>query len=73
MTKYSPGDIVYIVANNRWVKKLEVQSVAYGLVTLRFLDHPEYIRLRESRLYPTQEAAEAALPKKEPPAGSRNR
>ena len=64
MMKYRPGDIAYIVSNNKWVRKVEIVGVSYGLITVHILERNSYIRLRENRLFPTEEAAKASLPKK---------
>ena len=63
MMKYRPGDIAYIVSNNKWVRTVEVVGVSYGLITVHILERNSYIRLRENRLFPTEEAAKASLPK----------
>ena len=64
--KYRPGDIAYIVGNTRFVETVKIMNVKYGLVTIHLLRTNSYIRVRENRLFPTKEAAEASLPKKEP-------
>ena len=63
MMKYRPGDIAYIVSNNRWVRTVEVVGASYGLITVHILERNSHIRLRENRLFPTEEAAKASLPK----------
>ena len=63
MMKYRPGDIAYIVSNNKWVRTVEVVGASYGLITVHILERNSYIRLRENRLFPTEEAAKASLPK----------
>ena len=64
--KYRPGDIAYIVGNTKFIEVVEIMNVKYGLVTIHLLRTNSYIRVRENRLFPTKEAAEASLPKKEP-------
>ena len=64
--QYRPGDSAYIVGNTRFVETVEIMNVKYGLVTIHLLRTNSYIRVRENRLFPTKEAAEASLPKKEP-------
>ena len=56
--QYKPGDIVYIVANTRFIKTMEILNISYGVVTLRSLDHKGGMKLRVNRLFPTKEAAE---------------
>ena len=63
--KYRPGDIAYIVGNTRFVETVEIMNVKYGLVTIHLLRTNSYIRVRENRLFPTKEAAEASLSKQE--------
>ena len=58
--------MAYIVGNTRFVETVEIMNVKYGLVTIHLLRTNSYIRVRENRLFPTKEAAEASLPKKEP-------
>ena len=64
--QYRPGDIAYIVGNTRFVETVKIMNVKYGLVTIHLLRTNSYIRVRENRLFPTKEAVEASLPKKEP-------
>jgi hypothetical protein len=68
--KYNPGDTAYIVESNRIIREVKVLKVTGGFATLRFIDSDGGIKLRESRLFPTKEDAEASLPKK---ATSRSR
>ena len=67
---YSPGDVAYIVESNLYLREVEVIKVAGGFCTIRFVDRGGGIKVRESRLYPSIEAAEASLPKKEMPKKS---
>ena len=64
--KYSPGDTAYIVESSRFIREVKVLKIAGGFATLRFTDSDGGIKLRESRLFPTKEAAEDSLPKKTP-------
>ena len=63
--RYRPGDLAYIVGNIRFIETVEIMNVKYGLVTIHLLRTNSYIRVRENRLFPTKEAAEASLPKKD--------
>ena len=65
--KYNPGDTAYIVESNRIIREVKVLKVTGGFVTLRFMDSDGGIKLRESRLFPTKEDAEASFPKKTTP------
>ena len=62
--KYKSGDIAYIVENGLYIHEVKILKVAGGFATLVFTDREGGTRLRESRLFPTKEAAEVALPKK---------
>ena len=64
---FNPGDRAYIVESNLYLREVEVIKVAGGFCTIRFVDRGGGIKVRESRLYPSREAAEASLPKKEMP------
>ena len=66
-TKYNPGDTAFIVESSRFIREVKVLKVASGFATLRFMDSDGGIKLRESRLFPTKEDAEASLPKKTTP------
>lgn len=66
MDKFDRGQYVYIVENNRWVRKATVISHSGGFYTLGFLDGG-MTRLRESRVFATEEEAKAEIPAKKPP------
>lgn len=61
--QYKPGDIAYIVESALVVREVMVHSISGGFCTLRFTDTNGGIKVRESRLFPTREAAEATLPR----------
>ena len=67
--QYKPGDIGYIVESALVVREVMVHSISGGFCTLRFTDTNGGIKVRESRLFPTREAAIASLPrtKSDPP------
>lgn len=67
---YNPGDRAYIVESNLYIREVEVINVVGGFCTIRFVDRGGGIKVRESRLYPSREAAEASLSKKEMPKKS---
>ena len=62
--KYSPGDTAFIVESGRFIREVTVIKQTGDFCTLRFADSNGGIKVRESRLFPTKEAAEASLPKK---------
>ena len=68
------SEIEYATATGKVVRFLErgaisqaQHDVSGGFATLRFMDSDGGIKLRESRLFPTKETAEASLPKKTTP------
>lgn len=70
--KYRDGEIVFINVNNSYTRPARVMKYEAGLYTLRFFIGGA-IRLREGRIFFTEEEAKARLPKKmEPVRGNRN-
>lgn len=67
---FNPGDRAYIVESNLYLREVEVIKVAGGFCTIRFVDHGGGIKVRESRLYPSRDAAENSLPNKDEPKKS---
>lgn len=55
------GDTVYIIENNRYVRACKVLRVTGDFCTIA-ISHDGAIRVRISRLYPTDEEAKAHLP-----------
>ena len=55
--KYKPGDTVYIVSSVKWIKEAKVVKDSGGFYTIQFTDTGGGIKLRESRLFPTEEDA----------------
>lgn len=55
--KYKPGDTIYIVSSTNLIKEAKVLRYSAGFYTIRFTDTGGGIRLRESRLFPSREAA----------------
>ena len=62
--KYEVGEMVFFLESNRFVRKATVTKRSGDFYTLRFEDGGG-IRLRENRLYATQEAAESNIPQRE--------
>ena len=55
--KYKPGNTVFIVSSVKWIKEAKVLKYSGGFYTLQFTDTGGGIKLRESRLFPTEEEA----------------
>ncbi len=60
-SKYKTGDKAFIVESSRFIREVEIVKIAGGIVTLRFTDTNGGVKLRESRLFPTKEEAEASI------------
>ena len=65
MAKFREGQYVYILENNRWIRKDTVISYTGGFYTLAILEGG-LTRLREHRVYGSEEEANEAMPKPEP-------
>ena len=66
MAAFNAGAEAYIVANGLKVRPVKVISVSGGLYTLMFRDGPGATRLKEGRLYRTEEDAEGSIQTKIP-------
>ena len=63
VSKYNPGDKAYITESGLFIREVTVIKIAGGFATLRFADTSGGVKLRESRLFPTKEEAEASIKK----------
>ena len=61
--KYKPGDTVFVVQSVRWVKEATVIKYAGGFYTIKFTATGGGIKVRESRIFSTKEAAEISVKK----------
>ncbi|MCR5599423.1 MAG: hypothetical protein K6G33_01575 [Ruminococcus sp.] len=59
--KYKHGQTVYIVENGHFIRACVVINYVGGMYTIRFSDGNGAIKLRESRLFPTKEAAQSSV------------
>lgn len=59
--RFEIGSHVFIIISNRFVTEMVVTAIRGDFYTLKFLDGGA-IQLRSSRIFSTQEAAEASLP-----------
>lgn len=57
ITKFNPGDTVYIIESALFIKKAKVLKVAGGFYTIQVEGSKGAFRVRESRLYKTEEEA----------------
>ena len=59
--KYQPGQKVYLAGGNKHqIKEATVLKYTGGFYTIRF-ENGGGIKVRESRIYPSREEAEAAI------------
>ena len=58
--KYKTGDIAYLVESNRFIREGRVETCGGGLFLYHFIEGGA-IRVKEHRLYPSEEAAQAYL------------
>ena len=61
MSKFKPGDTVYLIGNARFIEEATVVMTVAGFVTIRFTERSGGTRVRESRLYATKEDAERVI------------
>jgi len=61
--KYKPGTTVYLIGNTHFIEEAIVVMTVAGFVTIRFTERSGGTRVRENRLYPTREEAEAVVKK----------
>ena len=64
-TRYRPGDIVYMLESNWLVREVRIVKISGNFAIIRFR-RDSGTRLRLSRLFPTREEAEAAVPDHQP-------
>lgn len=62
MQKYDKDASAYIVVSNQSIQEVKIVKYAGGMYTIRFIPDGGGMKVRESRLFPTSEEAEASLP-----------
>lgn len=65
MQKYPNGSLVYIIQSKRFIREATVIRYGSGFYTIRFTDSRGGIRLREDRLFPSEEDAKDQISKEE--------
>lgn len=65
MTKYSVGTHVYIIQSGRYIREAVVVKYGSGFYTIRFTDSCGGTRLREDRLFSSEEEAQKHIVKEE--------
>ena len=62
--KYKKGDTAYIIENNSHASEIRIVGASSGFYTVKFCDsRSSAIRVREGRLYKTEEEANNVLGK----------
>ena len=56
-TKFNPGDTVYIIESAIFIKKAKILKFGGGFYTIQIEGSKGAFRVRESRLYSTEEEA----------------
>ena len=60
--RFKKGDIAYLIENQRRITPVKVMAVSGGFCTVRFCNSDSSaIRVRESRLFKTEEEASKSL------------
>lgn len=62
VNKYKPGDIAYIIESKHLIQEVKVINKSGGFCTVRFTDGVGGLKLRESKLFPSEREAQNALP-----------
>ena len=63
--KYKPGDTAFLIESVHFIREVTILKFSGGLYTVRFANTGGAIRVRENRLFPTEDAAKESSPKKE--------
>lgn len=63
--KYNVNDIAFLIESNRFIRKVKITKYSGGLYLVKFADGEGGIKVRENRLYASEEEAKAVLPKVE--------
>lgn len=60
---YKVGDIAYMVESNRYIRTRKITHISGDLITFKFLDCMGATKLKAHWLFPSEEAALAAIGK----------
>ena len=61
MAKYVPGDRAYIIESNRFIREVQIVKYSGGLYLVKFPDTGGGIKVKENRLYSTEEEAKEGV------------
>ena len=60
---YKINDIAYMIESNRYIREGRIIHISGDLITFKFLDCIGATKIKAHRLYPSEEAALAAIGK----------
>lgn len=60
---YKINDIAYMIESNRYIREGKIIHISGDLITFKFLDCIGATKIKAHRLYPSEEAALAAIGK----------
>lgn len=60
--KYKPGDIAYLIESNRFIREGKIKQYYNGLYLFQFVEGGS-IRVKEHRLFASEEDAQAQIDK----------
>lgn len=66
ISKFSPNDTAFLIESNRIIREVKILKFSGGLYTIRFVQGGGGIKVRESRLFATEEEARASIPTTKP-------
>lgn len=61
--KFNVGDVAYLIESNRFIREGKIKQCASGLYLFAFIEGGA-IRVKEHRLFKTEEEAQAELDRK---------
>lgn len=61
--KFNAGEVAYLIESNRFIREGKIKQYANGLYLFMFIEGGA-IRVKEHRLFKTEEEAQAELDKK---------
>lgn len=60
--KYKVGEIVYLVESSKYVREGKVTCICGDILSIKFVDGMGGTKVKEHRLFPSEEAAFASIP-----------
>ena len=63
-SKFNSGDTAFILESRRFLREVKILAAKGSIVSLRFTDANGGIKVHESRLFPTRQAANDGIKRK---------